>query len=556
MPGIADSADRSVRRRRWPRWKLTAKRCASSRSCCSTNISALLGRIGIASFACGEEDAIGLLRRGWFLGSTGAAGAAGSARRSRAPPVARRLHARGQRRGSARSVSAARRSRPSRRSRRLSPRPPPVRRSSRSFASATIDRPTPGRTSMPTSRAAASAIASCPLPPSTTIRSGSFQASSPSRPPRARGGTAATAPRTSTRSRRCGCDRVPPRRRGAHLVRAVARLLRPPVDEHHHRRHRREPLQVRDVVALDRRAAGAAASAASAACPAPARCRRARCGAWRSWRRRSCAPARPACGDRRAAGRRPRPSSCAPPRRRAPLGQPLRLQRRVLDLDRQQHLVGRRRAQVVVEADERRQQLGVGELLPGERERAAAAPACRRGSTSRRSPARSPRGDSRRRPGRRSRSTPPAAPPASPRARGSDRGSSAAMLELGARRRVLHARRAAGPSSSSLLPSRNRRTSRTCSPYASRAHRQHARRRAALDLVLQARAPPVVQHVVGAGAQLEVAVDHAQRLAARRRRVVRARSSARRRRPARARPRAAATRPWGPGAAPGSSCRP
>ena len=50
--------------------------------------------------------------------------------------------------------------------------------------------------------------------------------------------------------------------------------------------------------------------------------------------------------------------------------------------------------------------------------------------------------------------------------------------------------------------------------------RQHAGRRAALDLVLQAGAPPVVQHVIGAGAQLEVTIDHPQRLAAGRRRVV------------------------------------
>jgi len=40
-----------------------------------------------------------------------------------------------------------------------------------------------------------------------------------------------------------------------------------------------------------------------------------------------------------------------------------------------------------------------------------------------------------------------------------------------------------------------------------------ARRGAALDLVLQAGPPPVGHHLIGAGAQLEVAVDEAQRLA-------------------------------------------
>ena len=109
----------------------------------------------------------------------------------------------------------------------------------------------PGRTSMPTSRAAASAIASWPLPPSTTIRSGSFQRVAVA----CRLARAPEPPRQHLVHRRevvVRALRAPAARRRAHLVGAVARLLRPPVDEHHHRRHRREPLQVRDVVALDR----------------------------------------------------------------------------------------------------------------------------------------------------------------------------------------------------------------------------------------------------------------------------------------------------------------
>ena len=184
MPGMSDSAERSVSRRRWPRWKLTAKRCASSRSCCSTNISALFGRIGIASFACGRKTRSGL-RRPWPCSRSRAA-AAGPARRVGAarPALAsrrggdvapRRRRSRGDRRALDRlrlAGSASRRPAASAAS----------AASSRSLASPTIGSPTPGRTSMPTSRAAASAIPSWPLPPSTTIRSGSFHAASSSPP--------------------------------------------------------------------------------------------------------------------------------------------------------------------------------------------------------------------------------------------------------------------------------------------------------------------------------------------------------------------------------------
>ena len=52
-------------------------------------------------------------------------------------------------------------------------------------------------------------------------------------------------------------------------------------------------------------------------------------------------------------------------------------------------------------------------------------------------------------------------------------------------------------------------------------HAVHARRRATLDLVLQARPPPVGHHLVGARAQLEVPVDDAERLADGRRARVR-----------------------------------
>ena len=51
-------------------------------------------------------------------------------------------------------------------------------------------------------------------------------------------------------------------------------------------------------------------------------------------------------------------------------------------------------------------------------------------------------------------------------------------------------------------------------------HGHRARARAALDLVLQARPAAGLEHVIGAGAQLEVAVERAQRLAARGRRVI------------------------------------
>ena len=180
------------------------------------------------------------------------------------------------------------------------------------------------------------------------------------------------------------------------------------------------------------------------------------------------APARPACARSPRCGTQHldlllAPAGSAARRSRQPLG----LERRVLDLDRQQHLVGRRRAQVVVEADERREQLGVGELLPGEREArgcpislpsridittiSSAIPSRWKPTTS--WSTKSP--------------TPPAAPPASPPARGSDRGSRPRPRTRCAPPRPSCAPRSRS-SSSSLLPSRNRRTSRTCSPYSSR----------------------------------------------------------------------------------------
>ena len=150
--------------------------------------------------------------------------------------------------------------------------------------------------------------------------------------------------------------------------------------------------------------------------------------------------------------------------------------------------------------------------------------------------------------------TPPAAPPASLH-RADLIAHVGGELELGRARRRPSCARAGASSSSSLLPSRNRRTSRTCSPYRSRATGSTHGRRAALDLVLQAGPPAVVQHVVGAGAQLEVAVHHPQRLAARGRRVVRAEVARAVVADACAPPRAAATPPSGRAAAPGSSCR-
>ena len=143
-------------------------------------------------------------------------------------------------------------------------------------------------------------------------RAASTQRRRPRRPPASRAGTAATAPRTSTRSRRSS-DRRARRRRPARAPCTCGSAPCPAA----RRRTRPSTPPSRTPAGARRRstrscAAAAAASAASAACRAPARCRRARCGAWRSWRRRSCAPARSACGDRRAGAPAPRPSFLRP----------------------------------------------------------------------------------------------------------------------------------------------------------------------------------------------------------------------------------------------------
>ena len=65
--------------------------------------------------------------------------------------------------------------------------------------------------------------------------------------------------------------------------------------------------------------------------------------------------------------------------------------------------------------------------------------------------------------------------------------------------------------SSSWRPSRKSATERTCSSYQARVDVDHARRGAALDLVLEARAPPRRELGVGARAELEVLVDEVER---------------------------------------------
>ena len=152
------------------------------------------------------------------------------------------------------------------------------------------------------------------------------------------------------------------------LVGAVARLLRLAVDEHHHRGHRVRPLHVRDVVALDH----------------PRQLRQAQpllqLGQHRLGVVAGVAPAGEAGGGvlaRQLDQVAPRPAlrhqhldlapaRARPPARPAQLGQPLRLQLGVGDGERQQHLVGHRRRQVVVQAEEARQDLRVRELLVGE----------------------------------------------------------------------------------------------------------------------------------------------------------------------------------------------
>ncbi len=120
---MAASADRSVNRRRWPRWKLTAKRCASSRSCCSTNISALLARMGIASFACGRKTRSGFFAAVLVLRPVFAC-------RGRAASIARRRVAHRRHRRRPRGASPAAGASICRRCfhRRFARPPPPVRR--------------------------------------------------------------------------------------------------------------------------------------------------------------------------------------------------------------------------------------------------------------------------------------------------------------------------------------------------------------------------------------------------------------------------------------------
>ena len=94
-------------------------------------------------------------------------------------------------------------------------------------------------------------------------------------------------------------------------------------------------------------------------------------------------------------------------------------------------------------------------------------------------------------------------------------------LEVGARRGVLHAPAQPVQELVALAVEEQAHVAHLLGVGLARDG-QHAGRGAALDLVLQAGAPAVVQDVVGAGAQLEVAVHDAQRLPAGRRRVVRA----------------------------------
>ncbi len=394
---------------------------------------------------------------------------------------------------------------------------PSASATSRSLASATIGSPAPARMSMPTSRAAASAIASCPLPPSTTIRSGSFQvpASSPPSP------RAPEPPREHLVHRGevvvVAAVGAAGRARGADLVRPVAALVGAAVDEDDHRGDGGEPLQVRDVVTLDD-----ARQVRQLEAPLQLAERDLHVGA-------RVAPGREA-GRGVLVGELDQLLAIAPlrdedlhllvPTRqcRPPFVEPLGLQRRVLDLDRQQHLVGWRRAEVVVEADERGDQLGVGELLPGERVAAAAVQlsvADRHHHDLERDPLAVVADHvlieevARHHPLLLQRHL-----------QGLDLVADLRRhLELGPRCRVAHAR--AQPVEQ-LVALAVEKQSHVAHLIAVRLARdgQHAGGRAALDLVLQAGALAVVQHVVGAGAQLEVAVHHPQRLPARRRRVV------------------------------------
>ncbi len=196
------------------------------------------------------------------------------------------------------------------------------------------------------------------------------------------------------------------------------------------------------------------------------------------------------------------------------------LERRVFDVEGQQHLVGRRRAEVVVEADERREELGVGELLARERERAA-----------RRQLAAADRHDDEL---ERDALAVKADDVLVAEVRRHDplllerhleRAHLVAdvgrHLEVGARRGVLHAHAQAVHELVALAVEEEADVAHLLGVGFAR-DRQHAGRGAALDLVLQAGAAAVVQDVVGARAQLEVAVDDAQRLPAGGRRVVRA----------------------------------
>ena len=182
-PGTSSSAERSVRRRRSFLWKVTAKRCASSRMRASRNISAELGRSFIGSLAFMRKT-----RSGCFS------------------PFS----------------------------------------SSRSLASATTSMPFMPR-SICASRSAATAVPSCPLPPSMTSRSGATQPFFGS-PAFASGAVLLRRKRRDSTSYIEAKSSLVAR---LDLEGAVLALGRLAVEEHHHRRHRRRALDVRDVEALD-----------------------------------------------------------------------------------------------------------------------------------------------------------------------------------------------------------------------------------------------------------------------------------------------------------------
>ena len=202
MPGMSDSAERSVSRRRWPRWKLTAKRCASSRSACSTNISALLGRIGIASFACGRKTRSGFLAVGLLVRPLLACRGGRDRRRRRTAGGGGLRCGAADGAASAAALGAARGDRLRSAALPAAPRRPRLflallrQRDDRKLAAGTDGDADVARRRQRHRRA---------VPCRRRRRSGraASSASSSRRPPRSPAGTAATAPRTSTRSRRC-----------------------------------------------------------------------------------------------------------------------------------------------------------------------------------------------------------------------------------------------------------------------------------------------------------------------------------------------------------------